>query len=142
MTTAEILRVLLGRGTLSRESMQAVFRALAHGELGTAEAAAFLALLATRSPTAEELVAAVEVMREHLEPVVGVADREHLIDTCGTGGAPKTFNVSTLAAIAGAALFVADHVESIHAGVQLAATTIDSGLAAAKLTAWAAASQR
>ena len=70
-----------------------------HGEIG-----ALLALLAQRSPTAEELLGAASVMRRHVDRVVSRACApESIVDTAGTGGAPKTFNVSTAAAIVAAA---------------------------------------
>jgi anthranilate phosphoribosyltransferase len=51
-------------------------------------------------------------------------------------GAPRDMTLMA----AGAALFVADLVSSIAAGVELAARTIDSGEAQRKLQAWAVAS--
>jgi anthranilate phosphoribosyltransferase len=46
-----------------------------------------------------ELVAGARVLRRHLTPVSPLDSAATLIDTCGTGGAPKTFNISTIAAI-------------------------------------------
>ena len=69
-----------------------------HAEIG-----AFLALLATRLPTVDELVGAARVMRERVEAVPTSLDRRQILDTAGTGGAPKTFNVSTTSAIVAAA---------------------------------------
>src|SRR5690606_19872389 len=68
------------------------------GEMG-----ALLALLAMRTPTAEEILGAARVMRAHVEPVASSCAADELVDTAGTGGAPKTFNVSTAAAIVAAA---------------------------------------
>ena len=57
-----------------------------------------------RRATVDELVGAARVMRSHAEPVPVAPDLlDSVIDTCGTGGAPKTFNVSTVAAIIAAA---------------------------------------
>ena len=42
-------------------------------------------------------------MRKHVRKVETSVDRSSLLDTAGTGGAPKTFNVSTAAAIVAAA---------------------------------------
>jgi anthranilate phosphoribosyltransferase len=73
------------------------------GQSHDAEIAALLALLATRTPTSEELLGAARVMRKHVDPVISNVPAELLVDTAGTGGAPKTFNVSTAAAIIAAA---------------------------------------
>ena len=77
-----------------------------HGEIG-----ALLALLATRVPTVDELVGAAMVMRAKVEQVRCATDPQAIVDTAGTGGAPKSFNVSTAAAIvaAGAGAKVAKH---------------------------------
>lgn len=64
---------------------------------------ALLALLATRVPTAEELAGAATVMRLHADPIVTSLPKEAILDTAGTGGAPKTFNVGTASAIVAAA---------------------------------------
>ena len=69
-----------------------------HAEMG-----ALLALLATRLPTVDELVGAAGVMREKVDPLETGIPADQLLDTAGTGGAPKTFNVSTAAAIVAAA---------------------------------------
>ena len=100
---APLLRVLLDRRSLTSEQMRAAFEAMMAGEAGHGEMGAFLALLATRTPSAEELVGATQVMREHVARIETALDPEHIVDTCGTGGAAKTFNVSTLAAIVAAA---------------------------------------
>ena len=62
----------------------------------------FLETLAKRTPTGEELAGACAVMRECVQRV-DLPDPDSLLDTCGTGGAPKTFNVSTAAGIVAAA---------------------------------------
>jgi anthranilate phosphoribosyltransferase len=56
-----------------------------------------------KGETVEELTAAAALLRELAEPVP-IARREHLVDTCGTGGdARHTFNISTAAALVAAA---------------------------------------
>ncbi len=100
---APVLRTLLERRPLSAEQMRGALQAMMSGAAAQAEMGAFLALLAARTPTAEELASAAQVMREHVERVPTTLDPEQIIDTCGTGGAPKTFNVSTLAGIVAAA---------------------------------------
>lgn len=62
----------------------------------------FLAGIRTKGETVEEIVAAVEVMRE-LATRVEVS-KDHLVDTCGTGGdGSQSFNVSTACAFVVAA---------------------------------------
>jgi len=80
-------------------------RRMLEGELDDAQIGALLALLAVRDPDPDELVGAATAMRQRVTPVpYEPAEGESLIDTCGTGGAPKTFNVSTAAAITAAAV--------------------------------------
>ena len=67
--------------------------------------------LQIKGPTIDEIAAAAEVMRE-VSNKVKITSKQHLIDTCGTGGdSLQTFNVSTLAAIvaASAGAVVAKH---------------------------------
>jgi anthranilate phosphoribosyltransferase len=73
------------------------------GACHLAEIGALLALLATRVPTAEELAGAATVMRAHVDSVDTGVPAELLLDTAGTGGTTKLFNVSTAAAIIAAA---------------------------------------
>jgi anthranilate phosphoribosyltransferase len=106
MSFASILRALVERRPLTGEQVGTAFRAMMAGEANQAEMGALLALLAVRAPTAEEIAAAAKVMRDHVERLESRTDPEHIVDTCGTGGAPKTFNVSTLAALVAASLGV------------------------------------
>jgi anthranilate phosphoribosyltransferase len=96
--TAAIRRLLDGE-TLSAPDASAAFQAIMTGSAHHGEIGALLALLATRVPTADEILGAASVMRAHVERVPTSIDPERLLDTAGTGGAPKTFNVSTAAAI-------------------------------------------
>jgi anthranilate phosphoribosyltransferase len=93
------LKILLGHRTLTVDESREAFGAMMAGEVTQAEMGALLALLALRVPTADELVGAAQVMRENMARVPTQTDPEALVDTCSTGGAPKTFNVSTTAAI-------------------------------------------
>lgn len=96
------LRRLIAGATLSEEETAATFAAIMTGNIHQAEIGALLALLATRMPTVDELTGAARVMRERVDAVPTSIDRARLLDTAGTGGAPKTFNVSTTAAIVAA----------------------------------------
>ena len=99
----ETLRILLSRGDLTADETRDAFEAMMSGEVSHAEMGALLGMLALRVPTPEELLGAALVMRAHVARVPVTSDLDTLIDTCGTGGAPKTFNVSTTAAIVAAA---------------------------------------
>lgn len=102
---------LLAGRTLDTGQSRDAFRAIMSGNATEAEMGAFLALLATRVPTGDELTGAATVMREHVDGLSSSVDPSTIVDTAGTGGAPKTFNVSTASAIvaAGAGARVAKH---------------------------------
>jgi anthranilate phosphoribosyltransferase len=97
------LKVLLGGRPLTAAQTADAFEAMMTGRVSSGEIGALLALLATRSPTSAELLGAAQVMRKHVDPVRCGRESHQIIDTAGTGGAPKTFNVSTVAAIIAAA---------------------------------------
>ena len=84
------LRILLGHRSLTAEETRDAFAAMMSGEVSHAEMGALLGMLALRVPTADELLGAALVMREHVARVPATSDPESLVDTCGTGGAPKT----------------------------------------------------
>jgi anthranilate phosphoribosyltransferase len=105
------LKQLLAGEPLSESESRAAFEAIMTGAAHEAEIGALLALLANRLPTVDELVGAATVMREKVDRLETGLEPDRLLDTAGTGGAPKTFNVSTAAAIvaAGAGVKVAKH---------------------------------
>lgn len=97
----ETLAGLAAGGTLDEAASESVFGKLLAGEMEPAQIAALLSILQTRpgGVTPDELTGAARVMRAKVErvpytPPAGTV----VVDTCGTGGAPKTFNVSTAAA--------------------------------------------
>ncbi len=106
-----LLRRLLAGNTLSAEQTANAFHAMMTGKVHHGEIGAMLALLASRTETPEEIVGAARVMRKHVDRIDTNIDPEQIVDTAGTGGAPKTFNVSTAAAIiaAAAGAYVAKH---------------------------------
>lgn len=106
-----MIRLLLGERKLTAEQAAAAFQSMVLGTCHHGEVGAFLALLATRIPTSDEILGAARVMRTNVDRVVPRTPPEEIVDTAGTGGAPKTFNVSTAAAIvaAGAGAKVAKH---------------------------------
>lgn len=90
--------------SLTEAEAEATFNGVLSGDADEAQIGALLGLLALKSVTVDELVGAAHAMRRAVLRVpLPVALREGLVDTCGTGGAPKTFNISTAAAIAAAA---------------------------------------
>src|SRR5919201_284941 len=96
-------------GNLSSDEAADVMRELMEGRASEVQAAAFLIALRTKGETVDELTGFARTMRElsrHVE-----VEGDDLLDTCGTGGGPQTFNVSTTAAIvaAGAGCRVAKH---------------------------------
>ena len=97
------LHHLLRGGTLDAKQTTAAFEAIMSGRAHPGEIGALLALLAARPPTADEILGAARVMRGHVDRVESRRDPAHIVDTAGTGGAPKTFNVSTAAALIAAA---------------------------------------
>ena len=97
------LKTLLGGRTLDEAAAREAFEAIASGHSTDAEMGAFLALMATRMPTVDEIVGAAKVMRANVSRVPCKTDPRDVVDTAGTGGAPKTFNVSTLAGVVAAA---------------------------------------
>ena len=95
---------------LGRDEMHAVFSDVMDGKTSDVQKSALLVALRMKGETADEITGAAMAMRERVTPLN--VDREHLVDTCGTGGDGRgTFNISTVAAIvaAGAGANVAKH---------------------------------
>ena len=77
--------------TLTREESRATLHEMLSGEAFDVEIAAFLAVLAARGETVEELTGFAEAMRSISLPIpLTDAERSDLVDTCGTGGAGPT----------------------------------------------------
>ena len=100
----EILaKAMAGRRLTAEEALDAG-RSLAAGRTEHLHCAAFLAALAARGETAEELAGLAAAFREAVSPMRAFPDA---IDTCGTGGDGRhTFNLSTAAALVVASLGV------------------------------------
>ena len=100
-----IFRTLQAGNAIAQSESERVFLDLLSGGLDEAQIGALLGLLQTHAPDAGELAGAAKAMRAHVARVeYDLPDGAVLIDTCGTGGAPKTFNVSTGAAILAASV--------------------------------------
>ncbi|HTZ85346.1 MAG TPA: anthranilate phosphoribosyltransferase [Solirubrobacteraceae bacterium] len=100
---------LASRRDLSADETAEVLAEIMHGEVSETQIAAFLIALRTKGETVDELAGLARTMRE-LAAHVPTA-RQDLLDTAGTGGGRRTFNVSTTAALiaAGAGCAVAKH---------------------------------
>jgi anthranilate phosphoribosyltransferase len=97
----EALRALVDGRDLEAATMEAAIGTMMDGESTPAQIGAFLAALAAKGETVEELVAAVRAMRAR---GVRVRAPGPLVDLCGTGGdGLGTFNVSTAASFVAAA---------------------------------------
>ncbi|MFN2376819.1 MAG: anthranilate phosphoribosyltransferase [Candidatus Binatia bacterium] len=95
------LASLVAGQDLSDAEMSAAMSTIMDGDATAAQIGAFLAALAAKGETVEELAAAVRVLRER---AVELRTAGPVIDTCGTGGdGLGTFNVSTAAAFVAAA---------------------------------------
>lgn len=102
MSSIPLLAQLMSGTILTEADAEALFEDLLSGRLDAAQIGALLGAMQARGVHIDELVGVARVMRRHVVPVPVPKDAV-VIDTCGTGGAPKTFNVSTAAAIVAAA---------------------------------------
>jgi anthranilate phosphoribosyltransferase len=97
------------RRDLSEQESAEVLAEIMHGEVSETQIGAFLIALRTKGETVEELAGLARTMRELAVPVA--VERGDLLDTAGTGGGRRTFNVSSTAALvaAGAGCAFAKH---------------------------------
>ena len=86
---------------LDRDEAAAVLSEIMVGNATDIQIAAFLIALRTKGETVDELTGLAQAMRSHATRVI--VDRDDLLDTAGTGGGRRTFNVSTTAALIAAA---------------------------------------
>ena len=100
---------LAARRDLTADETAGVLAEIMHGEVSETQIAGFLIALRTKGETVQELAGLARTMRELAAHVD--TGREDLVDTAGTGGGRRTFNVSTTAALiaAGAGCAVAKH---------------------------------
>jgi anthranilate phosphoribosyltransferase len=97
------IRAVTERHDLKADDMRVVMQTIMTGQATPAQIGGFLVGLRMKGETVEEITAATEVMRS-LATQVPVADKLHLVDTCGTGGdGAHTFNISTTSAFVAAA---------------------------------------
>ena len=105
----EALDAVAGGRDLSAAEASAVLAEIMHGAVSPTQIAGFLIALRTKGETVDELAGLARTMRE-LAIRVDTRARD-LLDTAGTGGGRRSFNVSTTAALiaAGAGCAVAKH---------------------------------
>ena len=109
-TLIDYINPLLAGEDLSQTQAGALLDTVFGGEVPEAQVAAFLTAMRAKGPTASEVAGLAGSLRSHAVKVE--VETDNLVDTCGTGGgAVKTCNVSTAAAIvaAGAGVRVAKH---------------------------------
>jgi len=96
------IRAMTERRDLSNEEMTTVMRTIMTGEATQAQIGGFLVGLRMKGETVDEVTAAASVMRELATKVE--VNKDHLVDTCGTGGdSSGSFNISTASAFVVAA---------------------------------------
>jgi anthranilate phosphoribosyltransferase len=103
ITPQQALVRLIEQREIFYDEMLSLMRKIMSGEVTPTMIAAILVGLRVKKETIGEISAAAFVMREFASKVP-VAKRDHLVDTCGTGGdAAHTFNISTASALVTAA---------------------------------------
>lgn len=110
ISITEYIEPVLRKQDLSQEQARKVMDAIFEFNVAEAQIAAMLTALRVKGATAAEIAGFAQSLKSH---AVKITPRsKDLVDTCGTGGgAVKTFNISTAAAIvaAGAGVKVAKH---------------------------------
>jgi anthranilate phosphoribosyltransferase len=97
-----MLAHLVAGENLSEEETRSVFEIVLAGDADAAQIGALLALIQRNGVTADALIGAARMMHHHAAKVPARDDLGPIVDTCGTGGAQKTFNISTCAAVVAA----------------------------------------
>jgi anthranilate phosphoribosyltransferase len=117
---------LASRRDLSRQQAGDVLAEIMAGNGSEAQIAAFLIALRTKGETVEEIAGLAATMRALASPVP--TTRPDLLDTAGTGGGRRTFNVSTTAALvaAGAGCAVAKHGNRSATGLSGSADVLEA----------------
>ena len=101
MTFPALLDHVASGDDLSREEANRAMGAIMAGDLEEAQIGGLLVGLRMKGVTAPELAGFADAMRGNALALDH--DFPNLVDTCGTGGGPSTFNLSTGAAILAAA---------------------------------------
>ena len=111
---------------LDLQTAAAVLDEMMAGNASEVQIAAFLIALRTKGETVDELAGLAQAMRARATPVA--INRDDLLDTAGTGGGRRTFNVSTTAALiaAGAGCTVAKHGNRSATGLSGSADLLEA----------------
>ena len=117
---------LAGGHDLSFDDAAAVLSEIMAGNASEVQIAGFLVALRTKGETVEELAGLARTMRAMAARVNVSSD--DLLDTAGTGGGRRTFNVSTTAALiaAGAGCTVAKHGNRSATGLSGSADVLEA----------------
>jgi anthranilate phosphoribosyltransferase len=125
LLTAAIDDLASGRD-LEQDQAAAVLSEIMTGNASEVQIAAVLIALRTKGETVSELAGLAQAMRALAAPVR--VNRADLLDTAGTGGGRRTFNVSTTAALiaAGAGCPVAKHGNRSATGLSGSADVLEA----------------
>jgi anthranilate phosphoribosyltransferase len=125
LLTSSIDRLASGED-LSFEDAAAVLAEIMSGNASEVQIAGFLIALRTKGETVAELAGLARTMRSFAAQVS--TSHEDLLDTAGTGGGRRTFNVSTTAALiaAGAGCTVAKHGNRSATGLSGSADLLEA----------------
>jgi anthranilate phosphoribosyltransferase len=125
-TLRDAIDALAGGTDLSQDEAAAVLSEVMSGQASEIQIAAFLIALRTKGETVEEIAGLAQAMRSFATPVA--VSRDDLLDTAGTGGGQRTFNVSTTAALiaAGAGCAVAKHGNRSATGLSGSADLLEA----------------
>ena len=97
MEIQESIKKIVTGQDLSRKEISSIMNQILTGTISEAQIGAFLVSLSMKGECIEEVIGSAEVMRGMSIKVT--VDKQHLVDTCGTGGVGSgIFNVSTTAA--------------------------------------------
>jgi anthranilate phosphoribosyltransferase len=122
----DAIDALASRRDLSESQAAEVLAEIMRGEVSETQIAGFLIALRTKGETVDELAGLARTMRELAAHVA--TGRADLLDTAGTGGGRRTFNVSTTAALiaAGAGCAVAKHGNRSATGLSGSADLLEA----------------
>ncbi len=122
------------RQDLTQNQAAAALAVIMAGEASEEQISALLLGLREKGETVDELAGLAETMRSLATPVK--PQRTDLLDTCGTGGGRRTFNISTTAALiaAAAGCAVAKHGNRTATGLSGSADVLEALGAKLELT--------
>ncbi len=92
MNFTENLNKIIRKQDLNQDEMSSMFMEIFDGEITDPQIGAFMAALATKGETFEELAGAARTMRRKAVRIQTTSN--NVVDTCGTGGdSTGTFNI-------------------------------------------------